>query len=404
MTTIGSLFTGYGGLDMGVAMALDPDARVAWTSDVEKGPCRLAEGRWPDTPNLGDITQINWDEVEPVDIICGGSPCQDLSLAGKRAGMATGTRSGLWESMAAAIETIRPRLVVWENVQGALSARAYSPVESEPGMLGTGTNGHALRAAGRVVGDLASLGYSTVWRVVRASDAGAPHQRARFFLVGYPDGEPWGVRRPSRPRKAAVGRPQCEPTGPGVSALMPTPTASDHKAGRHQDGTGHSLTQAVQLLPTPQAVNASRSSDGYGPNLHEVATALLPTPKAADGVMGLPRTSGRPPEKSTHLATRLEYTDYGDYAPAIARWEHVTGRAAPPPSTPSRRAGGKPQLSAKFVEWMMGLPEGHVTGADLDLPREHQLRLLGNGAVPQQAALAVNTLIRTAKKVENGQF
>lgn len=113
MTTIGSLFTGYGGLDMGVAMAADPSARVAWTSDVEPGPCKLAEVRWPDTPNLGDITQINWADVEPVDIICGGSPCQDLSLAGKRAGMATGTRSGLWESMAAAVETIRPRLVVW---------------------------------------------------------------------------------------------------------------------------------------------------------------------------------------------------------------------------------------------------------------------------------------------------
>ena len=135
MTTIGSLFTGYGGLDMGVAMALDPDARVAWTSDVEPGPCKLAATRWPDTPNLGDITQINWDDVGPVDIICGGSPCQDLSLAGKRAGMASGTRSGLWESMAAAVETIRPRLVVWENVLGALSARAYSPVEQEPGML-----------------------------------------------------------------------------------------------------------------------------------------------------------------------------------------------------------------------------------------------------------------------------
>lgn len=101
-----------------------------------------------------------------------------------------------------------------------------------------------------------------------------------------------------------------------------------------EHGTGHSLTQAVQLLPTPQAVNASRSSAGYGPNLHEVATALLPTPKAADGVMGLPRTSGRPPEKSTHLATRLEYTDYGNYAPAIARWEQITGRAAPHPRHP----------------------------------------------------------------------
>ena len=375
MTTVGSLFTGYGGLDMGVAMAVDPDARVAWTSDVEPGPCKLAATRWPDTPNLGDITKINWDEVEPVDIICGGSPCQDLSLAGKRAGMATGTRSGLWESMAAAVETIRPRLVVWENVLGALSARAYSPVESEPGMLGTESAGPYLRAAGRVVGDLASLGYSTAWRVVRASDAGAPHQRARFFLIGYPDGQPWDMRGTAAPGQTPGRRPQCEPARPSDDlALIPTPTASDHKAGRHQEGTGHSLTQAVQLLPTP---------------------------KAADGVMGLPRTSGRQPEKSTHLATRLEYTDYGDYAPAIARWEQVTGRAAPPPTTPSRRAGGKPQLSARFVEWMMGLPDGHVTSPDLNLSREKQLRMLGNGVVPQQAALAVHTLIHTAKEAEH---
>lgn len=118
--------------------------------------------------------------------------------------------------------------------------------------------------------------------------------------------------------------------------------------------------------------------------------------------MGLPRTSGRPPEKSTHLATQLEYTDFGTYAPAIARWEQVTGRAAPPPTNLPRRPGGKPQLSPRFVEWLMGLPDGHVTGPDLDLPREHQLRLLGNGVVPQQAALAVHTLIHTAKGVENG--
>lgn len=373
MTTIGSLFTGYGGLDMGVARALDSDARVAWTSDVEPGPCKLAQVRWPDTPNLGDITQVDWDDVEPVDIICGGSPCQDLSLAGKRAGMAQGTRSGLWESMAAAVETIRPRLVVWENVLGALSARAYSPVESEPGMLGNESTGPLVRAAGRVVGDLASLGYSCAWRVVRASDAGAPHQRARFFLIGYPDGEPWGVRRPTTPGQTASMRPLRDPAGPSDGALIPTPTASDHKAGRHQAGTGHSLTQAVQLLPTP---------------------------KANDGIMGLPRTSGRPSEKSTHLATRLEYTDYGDYAPAIARWEKVTGRDAPPPTNPPRRAGGRPQLSARFVEWLMGLPDGHVTGPDLALPREHQLRLLGNGVVPQQAALAVRQLTQTVRKYD----
>lgn len=356
MTTIGSLFTGYGGLDMGVAMAVDPDARVAWASDVEPGPCKLAQVRWPDTPNLGDITQIDWDDVEPVDIICGGSPCQDLSLAGKRAGMATGTRSGLWESMAAAVETIRPRLVVWENVQGALSARAYSPVEQEPGMLGTRTNGPLVRAAGRVVGDLASLGYSTAWRVVRASDAGAPHQRARFFLVGYPDGQPWDMRRPTTPRQTPGRRPQRKPTGPSLGPLM----------------------------PTPQATYAPRSSPGYGPNLHEVARDLL--------------------QNASKLEATALMPTYGPYAPAIARWEKATGRAAPPPTTPPRREGGKPQLSARFVEWMMGLPDGHVTGPDLDLSRERQLRMLGNGVVPQQAALAVHTLINTAKDVENDQF
>lgn len=356
MTTIGSLFTGYGGLDMGAAMALDPDARVAWTSDVEPGPCKLAATRWPDTPNLGDITQIDWGDVAPVDIICGGSPCQDLSLAGKRAGMATGTRSGLWESMAAAVETIRPRLVVWENVLGALSARAYSPVESEPWMLGTGTNGPALRAAGRVAGDLATIGYDCRWAVIRASDAGAPHQRARFFLIGHPHGQPWDMRRPTTPRKAAGRQPQRKPTRPDLGTLM----------------------------PTPQATYAPRSSPGYGPNLHEVARDLL--------------------QNASKLEATALMPTCGPYAPAIARWEQVTGRAAPPPTTPPSRAGGKPRLSARFVEWMMGLPDGHVTGPDLDLSRQRQLRMLGNGVIPQQAALAVNTLIHTAKDLENGQF
>ena len=119
------------------------------------------------------------------------------------------------------------------------------------------------------------------------------------------------------------------------------------------------------LLPTPQATNAARSSAGYGPNLHEIATSA-------------------------------DLTTFGPYAEAIARWETITGREAPPPSTASRRPGGKPQLSVRFVEWLMGLPDGYITGADLALPREQQLRLLGNGVVPQQATLAVRALTETA--------
>nr|DAO84326.1 MAG TPA: Cytosine specific methyltransferase [Caudoviricetes sp.] len=388
---------------MAVRMALDPSARVAWTSDIEPGPCRLAEVRWPGVPNLGDITQVDWSNVEPVDIICGGSPCQDLSLAGRRAGMATGTRSGLWESMFNAIKTLRPRLVVWENVRGALTSGAYSLVESEQGLLGDGTDGPDLRAAGRVVGDLAGLGYDAQWCVVRASDVGAPHQRERFFLTGHPAGEPWQLRGLTASTEAQGGRALRESCGPdrAPGALIPTPTASDHKAGRHQDGTGMSLSQAVQmlptpvaqpsgnspeahlrkkpgreritdlailvengllatggLLPTPLATNATASSTGYGANLHEVARELLPTPSASDAIMGLPRTSGRPPEKATKLATRIEYTDFGMYAPAIARWEQVLGRPAPAPTVPPTREGGKhaSQRSSSNGSW--GYPRG----------------------------------------------
>lgn len=369
MTTVGSLFTGYGGLDMAARMALDPDARVAWVSDVEPGPCRLAEVRWPGVPNLGDITQIDWETVAPVDIICGGSPCQDLSLAGKRAGMASGTRSGLWESMFKAIKTLRPRLVVWENVKGALTSGAFSLVEQEQGLLGNGADGPALRAAGRVVGDLASIGYDAQWCTIRASDVGAPHQRERLFVVGNPAGEPWQLRGIAASGEAALGRALGESgrsdRAPG--ALIPTPTASDHKAGHHQDGTGMSLSQAVQMLPTPQATNATASSVGYGANLHEVARGM------EDGIFGV-------------------------YGQAIARWERVLGRPAPSPTVPSTREGGRARLSTRFVEWLMGLEAGHVTGEDLGLTREQQLRLLGNGVVPQQGAAAIYQLTKFALK------
>lgn len=283
MTSIGSLFTGYGGLDMAARMALDPAARVAWTSDVEPGPCKLAEVRWPGVPNLGDITQVDWETVEPVDIICGGSPCQDLSLAGKRAGMASGTRSGLWESMFEAIKTLRPRLVVWENVKGALTSGAFSLVESEKGLLGNRADGPLLRAAGRVVGDMASIGYDSQWCVVRASDVGAPHQRERLFVVSHSAGEPWQLRGIAASGEAALGRALGE-------------------SGRSDRAPG-------ALIPTPQATNATASSAGYGANLHEVARGM-------------------------------ETGVFGAYGQAIARWERVLGRPAPSPTVPSTREGG----------------------------------------------------------------
>ena len=123
---------------------------------------------------------------EPVDILTGGFPCQDLSLAGKRAGLKDGTRSGLWSEFAHAIDVIRPRLVVIENVRGLLSATAHSDVEPCSWCLGDDGGEPALRALGAVLGDLASLGYDARWTGLRAADAGAPHGRFRVFIVAYP--------------------------------------------------------------------------------------------------------------------------------------------------------------------------------------------------------------------------
>lgn len=119
---IGSLFSGYGGLDLVVEHATG--GRTAWFSELNDPVARVFSHHWPHAPNLGDITTVRWNEIEPVDVLCGGFPCQDVSTVGKGAGLAPGTRSGLWSYMATAIEALRPRLVVIENVRGLLSAPA----------------------------------------------------------------------------------------------------------------------------------------------------------------------------------------------------------------------------------------------------------------------------------------
>lgn len=120
-----SLFSGYGGLDMGVARALG-GADTVVTSDLEPGPVAIEAFHTPGIPNLGDITAVDKSTLPEADILVGGSPCQSMSYAGRRAGMHEGTRSGLWSEQCDAINAVRPRLAVWENVQAATGASASS--------------------------------------------------------------------------------------------------------------------------------------------------------------------------------------------------------------------------------------------------------------------------------------
>lgn len=154
-----------------------------WQCEFEEAPSKVLEHRFPGVPNFGDVTKIDWASVEPVDILTGGFPCQDVSLAGKRRGMRDGTRSGLWSEMLKAIEVLQPQKVVIENVRGLLSAGADSGMEQCSWCVGDESGQHALRALGAVLGDLADQGYDAEWESVRASDVGAPHGRFRVFIL-----------------------------------------------------------------------------------------------------------------------------------------------------------------------------------------------------------------------------
>jgi DNA (cytosine-5)-methyltransferase 1 len=182
---IGSLFSGYGGLDLAASKVLDGE--VVWHCEWEDAPSKVLEANFPGVPNFKDVTKVDWESVPPVDVLTGGFPCQDLSLAGKRAGLKEGTRSGLWMEFANAIDVLKPKVVIVENVRGILSAVAHSDMEPCAWCVGDESDESVLRALGAVLGSLAELGengYDARWCGVRAADAGAPHNRFRVFIVG----------------------------------------------------------------------------------------------------------------------------------------------------------------------------------------------------------------------------
>jgi len=123
--TAGSLCSGYGGLDLAV-MAVT-GARLAWTAETDRHAAAVLAHHWPDVPNLGDITALDWAAVPPVDLITAGWPCQDISYSGPGTGIKEGTRSGLWLTIAAGLRQLRPRYVFVENV-AALRTRGLGKV------------------------------------------------------------------------------------------------------------------------------------------------------------------------------------------------------------------------------------------------------------------------------------
>ena len=158
--TVGSLFSGIGGFDLGLERA---GFTIRWQVENDAYCNRVLRKHWPDVVRYGDIRTVEWALVEPVDLVCGGPPCQPVSVAGKRKG--TADERWLWPEFARCLRVLRPRYVFIENV---------------PGLL---TNGFDA-----VLGDLADLGYDAEWQVLSAAAFGAPHLRKRVWIVAYREG------------------------------------------------------------------------------------------------------------------------------------------------------------------------------------------------------------------------
>jgi DNA (cytosine-5)-methyltransferase 1 len=191
--TIGSLFSGIGGLELGLERAgLGP---VVWQVECDPFALQVLEKHWPDAERYQDVRSV-CAELAPVSVICGGFPCQDISNAGKREGI-EGKRSGLWSEFARIVGVVRPRFVVVENVSALLG-----------------------RGMGVVLGDLAALGYDATWDCIPAQAIGAPHRRDRLFVVAWrvPDTKRDGIREQSErgngcPQEADSGNAEFEHLG-----------------------------------------------------------------------------------------------------------------------------------------------------------------------------------------------
>jgi len=219
---VGSLFAGIGGFDLGLSWA---GYDIAWQVEQDEWCRKVLAKHWPDVARFTDVCDCGLHNLEPVDVICGGFPCQDISLAGRQAGL-DGERSSLWWEMRRIVGELRPPYVIVENV---------------PNLF--------IRGFDRVLGSLSEIGYDAEWGVISANDVGAPHLRQRLWIVAYPCGSESGVQ------ECGGGGQGRQPTSALPSTLLQQADGTDHATGA---GTGGAVAYPIG------ARGEARDGDGLG--------------------------------------------------------------------------------------------------------------------------------------------
>jgi DNA (cytosine-5)-methyltransferase 1 len=349
--TFGSLFSGYGGIDLGLEAA---GFEVAW--QVEADPfCRsILHRHWPDIPLYSDIRLVDWRRVRRVDLLAGGFPCQPVSQAGKK--LAQEDERWLWPEFARAIRALRPRVVLVENVPGLRS-----------------------RGFGDVLGDLAACGYDAEWDGISAAAVGAPHLRDRVWLVAWRASE--GISDADRVElpieRSRAGQQQGE-----SRAAEPR---TDGEAGPVADAAGERLEDGLGGARG----RATLESEGSGPSAD-----------AIDGDDG--GVHARRGEEGGADERREPQGPLGQRAPSTGAPSDTDGggregeRIAEPGRVQRARWGladglGNERLfditPGRSDHWDVEPDVGRVVDgatARLDIARNpERLHILGNGAVPQ---------------------
>jgi DNA (cytosine-5)-methyltransferase 1 len=236
---VGSLFSGIGGFDLGFERA---GMRVSWQVEQDAYCRAVLAQHFPDAARFEDVREVGARELDSVDLICGGFPCQDLSSAGRGAGI-DGARSGLWSEFARIVRELRPGYVVVENVPALLTGKGK---RWDRGPIG------------RVLGDLAEARYDAEWACLSAREFGAPHLRKRVWIVAYPtrDAEAGAAPEPRAERQRARAR--------GQRSRAADLADADQRRRPRRTAAARSRGTGVDVSDTESSGRKARSADRLG--------------------------------------------------------------------------------------------------------------------------------------------
>ena len=356
--SVGSLFAGIGGLELGLERC---GMGVRWQVEIDPWCRQVLAKHWPDVERHDDIKTWPKPDTERVDVICGGFPCQDISTAGKGAGLA-GARSGLFYEAMRVVRDLEPRYILLENVSALL-----------------------VRGMDSVLGELAQVGMDAVWHCVTAASVGAPHRRDRVFIIGYRPGD---VADTEGHRVQESGDVDSE-TGKG-------------NAPRESDGSSENVADTESVLNNGKPENnagigatGQQKSRGRGRQTNVADTRGQGAPecdrprRSGESTGGTPETRGKTPRPSNGAPCADMSTGCGQ---ALADPDSVGPqgqRANRHDARPTRLCSGTARGGAHF--WAAEPAVGRVAHG---IPRRvDRLRGLGNAVVPQVAQFVGEMLL-----------